>query len=200
MLKKQGGENRATKVVICCCRCCFWCLDKCIKFINKNAYIMIVLTRGSFVPSAKKAFGLVLTNIARVGALNMLGTGFMLIGKILTAAVPAAVTYVVLTKTDRYANPESEDAVANPMAPSLLVFFIGYVVGSLTMEVWDMSTDTMLLCFCYNEKYGVIDAADVTALTELNKDAEKSGFGIRSSNSLTAVPANPTTGGQVSYQ
>lgn len=26
---------------MCCLKCCFWCLEKFIKFINRNAYIMV---------------------------------------------------------------------------------------------------------------------------------------------------------------
>lgn len=25
----------------CCCQCCLWCVEKCLKFINKNAYIQV---------------------------------------------------------------------------------------------------------------------------------------------------------------
>lgn len=24
-----------------CLKCCFWCLEKCLRFLNKNAYIMV---------------------------------------------------------------------------------------------------------------------------------------------------------------
>jgi hypothetical protein len=32
-------DNIVFKIVTCVIRCYLWCLDKCIKFINKNAYI-----------------------------------------------------------------------------------------------------------------------------------------------------------------
>ena len=30
--------------VFCCCRCCLWCMEKCMKYINKVAYIFTVRT------------------------------------------------------------------------------------------------------------------------------------------------------------
>lgn len=39
--KLQKSGNRAAEAVLCCLSCFFWCLEKCIKFINKNAYIQV---------------------------------------------------------------------------------------------------------------------------------------------------------------
>ncbi|XP_061556360.1 choline transporter-like protein 2 isoform X4 [Phycodurus eques] len=38
--KLKGAHNKCTRFLMCCLKCCFWCLEKCIKFINRNAYIM----------------------------------------------------------------------------------------------------------------------------------------------------------------
>lgn len=29
------------RCIICCFKCCLWCLEKFIKFLNRNAYIMV---------------------------------------------------------------------------------------------------------------------------------------------------------------
>lgn len=39
--KLQSSGNKAAQAVLCCLSCFFWCLEKCIKFINKNAYIQV---------------------------------------------------------------------------------------------------------------------------------------------------------------
>lgn len=39
-----GAQNKCTKFLLCCLKCCFWCLEKFIKFLNRNAYIMVCLT------------------------------------------------------------------------------------------------------------------------------------------------------------
>ncbi|CAG2231424.1 SLC44A2_4_5 [Mytilus edulis] len=38
--KIKGKENPLAKVLLKCLKCCFWCLEKVMKFLNKNAYIM----------------------------------------------------------------------------------------------------------------------------------------------------------------
>lgn len=36
-----GKENPVVKYTLKCLKCLFWCLEKFMKFINKNAYIMV---------------------------------------------------------------------------------------------------------------------------------------------------------------
>ncbi|GCC43816.1 hypothetical protein chiPu_0027719, partial [Chiloscyllium punctatum] len=45
--------------------CCFWCLEKFIKFLNRNAYIMIAVYGKNFCVSAKNAFKLLMRNVVR---------------------------------------------------------------------------------------------------------------------------------------
>uniref|UniRef100_A0A665W1B3 Choline transporter-like protein 2 n=1 Tax=Echeneis naucrates TaxID=173247 RepID=A0A665W1B3_ECHNA len=40
--KLKGAQNKCTKFLLSCMKCCFWCLEKCIKFLNRNAYIMVI--------------------------------------------------------------------------------------------------------------------------------------------------------------
>lgn len=35
------AQNSISKFLQCCLRCCFWCLEKMVKFLNRNAYIMV---------------------------------------------------------------------------------------------------------------------------------------------------------------
>ena len=39
--KLQKSGNKAAQAALCCLSCFFWCLEKCVKFINKNAYIQV---------------------------------------------------------------------------------------------------------------------------------------------------------------
>ena len=37
----KAAENKFAKFLMSCLKCCFWCLEKFIKFLNRNAYIMV---------------------------------------------------------------------------------------------------------------------------------------------------------------
>ena len=34
-IKEHGAENPLIKALMCCCKCCLWCLEKFIRFINR---------------------------------------------------------------------------------------------------------------------------------------------------------------------
>lgn len=36
-----GTQNPMARCIMCCFKCCLWCLEKFIKFLNRNAYIMV---------------------------------------------------------------------------------------------------------------------------------------------------------------
>lgn len=37
--KHEIERSYVAKFIMCCCKCCLWCLEKIMKYINKNAYV-----------------------------------------------------------------------------------------------------------------------------------------------------------------
>uniref|UniRef100_A0A4W4GGX9 Choline transporter-like protein n=1 Tax=Electrophorus electricus TaxID=8005 RepID=A0A4W4GGX9_ELEEL len=64
--KCRAAQNCCVRFILCCLKCCFWCLEKFIKFLNRNAYIMIAIYGKNFCVSAKNAFLLLMRNIIRL--------------------------------------------------------------------------------------------------------------------------------------
>eukprot|EP00069_Balaena_mysticetus_P021489 bmy_03129T0 len=44
--KLRGTQNPMARCIMCCFKCCLWCLEKFIKFLNRNAYIMLLVVGG----------------------------------------------------------------------------------------------------------------------------------------------------------
>uniref|UniRef100_A0A672KPJ5 Choline transporter-like protein n=1 Tax=Sinocyclocheilus grahami TaxID=75366 RepID=A0A672KPJ5_SINGR len=63
--KLKGAHNAFTRFLLCCLKCCFWCLEHFIKFMNRNAYIMVSLYGKNFCASARDAFFLLMRNVMR---------------------------------------------------------------------------------------------------------------------------------------
>lgn len=77
MTKSAQKEPGAIgKLVITCCKCCLYCFQKFIQFLNKKAYIQTIMTSKSFCPAAKEGLFLVLRNPLRVGITSGLGMVF----------------------------------------------------------------------------------------------------------------------------
>ena len=43
-----GRGGLVVRAVLCCVQCCLWCLEKCLKFLNRNAYIETAIYGYSF--------------------------------------------------------------------------------------------------------------------------------------------------------
>ena len=90
-------DNKIVKAVMCVCKCCFWCLEKFMKFLNRNAYIMCAVSGKNFCTSAKEAFFLLLRNAARLAVLTGVVNFLMFLSKIVVVGLCAALSYLVFS-------------------------------------------------------------------------------------------------------
>ena len=59
--KSAQEGNKAHAWLMCCVKCCAWCLEKIVMFINRNAYIMVGIKGTNYCSSACRALKLVLS-------------------------------------------------------------------------------------------------------------------------------------------
>ncbi|CAE7915874.1 slc44a5 [Symbiodinium necroappetens] len=134
----KAAKNRVLVLVLKVLQCCIWCFEKCVKFLNKNAYIQIALMGTNFCVSAKKAFFLILRNAFRFGTVAILGTMIHAIGFLFIIASSVALGYLILT------------GLYPDIAPAVCLIIYGctaYVVSKLFMNVFGLAVDTTLQCF-----------------------------------------------------
>eukprot|EP00640_Fibrocapsa_japonica_P000767 CAMPEP_0113938732 /NCGR_PEP_ID=MMETSP1339-20121228/5151_1 /TAXON_ID=94617 /ORGANISM="Fibrocapsa japonica" /LENGTH=593 /DNA_ID=CAMNT_0000941985 /DNA_START=62 /DNA_END=1843 /DNA_ORIENTATION=+ /assembly_acc=CAM_ASM_000762 len=143
---KAGGK--VLQVVLCCCQCCLWCLEQCMKFMNKNAYIQTALFGYSFCKAARKAFSLIARNILRVAAVALVGNYVLLIGKLVITVGATFLAFVTL-------DAAYVDKLHGLYAPTIVVFILSYVVSHMFVEVFGMAMYAILQCFIADEEmYG----------------------------------------------
>jgi len=95
--EKMGmKDNIVFKCITCYVRCILKCLDMCIKFINKNAYIQVALHNKSFCEGAKDSFWLMARNAARFNAVGWTGAILLFIGKLLITSSCAFLTIALI--------------------------------------------------------------------------------------------------------
>ena len=88
-LEKQlkASQNDVAKCCLKCCKCFLWCLEKFVKFLNRNIYIMCAMKGTNFCRSGKDAFNLLMRNSAKVMVLNSTTTFLLFIGKVVIMAI-----------------------------------------------------------------------------------------------------------------
>lgn len=131
---------------MCLISCLLWCLEKILKFINKNAYIITAIYGYSFCKAARKAFWLLLRNILRVSAVGIVSALLLFIGKLFIPTATTFLCYLALAYT--YSSTE----ITGIIAPLVFVFFLSYWIASMFLEIYGMGIETILMCFIADEE------------------------------------------------
>uniref|UniRef100_A0A8D2HYA6 Choline transporter-like protein n=1 Tax=Urocitellus parryii TaxID=9999 RepID=A0A8D2HYA6_UROPR len=79
----KGKENACARCILKSCICCLWCLEKCLNYLNQNAYTATAINSTNFCTSAKDAFVILVENALRVAAINTVGDFMLFLGKVL---------------------------------------------------------------------------------------------------------------------
>eukprot|EP00927_Polykrikos_kofoidii_P026657 TRINITY_DN23703_c0_g1_i1.p1 TRINITY_DN23703_c0_g1~~TRINITY_DN23703_c0_g1_i1.p1 ORF type:complete len:836 (+),score=118.48 TRINITY_DN23703_c0_g1_i1:353-2509(+) len=171
-LAKQAEAKRENKCVVYVLKClayAVWCFEKCVKFLNKNAYIQIALLGDPFCTSARNAFFLILNNAVRFGMLSGLGMVIHVIGKLFVMAMTGVCGFWCLEGI----YPD----VKSPIFLTCIYMCMGYVIGSLFMSVFGLAVDTTLQCFIATEEMGIEKEFIPKELQSLVEEKGKSSSG-----------------------
>ncbi|KPP68280.1 choline transporter-like protein 2-like [Scleropages formosus] len=144
--KLKGAQNRFAKFLLCCLKCCFWCLEKFIKFLNRNAYIMIAIYGKNFCTSARDAFFLLMRNIIRVAVLDKVTDFLLFLGKLLIVAAVGILSFFFFS--GKMKGIESTTPALNYYWVPIVTVIIGsYLIAHGFFSVYAMCVDTLFLCF-----------------------------------------------------
>uniref|UniRef100_A0AAY4BYL4 Choline transporter-like protein n=1 Tax=Denticeps clupeoides TaxID=299321 RepID=A0AAY4BYL4_9TELE len=145
--KLKGAHNAFARFLLCCLKCCFWCLEHFIRFMNRNAYIMIAIYGKNFCTSAREAFFLLMRNVVRVAVLDKVTDFLLFLGKLLISGSMGVLAFFVFT----HKIPVIQEEVPSLnyyWLPLLTVIFGSYLVAHGFFNVYAMCVDTLFLCFC----------------------------------------------------
>ena len=145
--KVKAKKNPITRFIFCCCKCLFWCLEKFMRFINRNAYIEIAIYGYNFCTAAKKAFFLLMRNILRVAVLNGITSFILFLFKFTIAIGMSIGAFYFFSWSSSHNQFFGLTDINYLWAPVLVVGLSSYVVSAAFFSVYDMGVDTLFLCF-----------------------------------------------------
>eukprot|EP00049_Salpingoeca_infusionum_P017614 m.353687 g.353687 ORF g.353687 m.353687 type:complete len:667 (-) comp16820_c0_seq1:211-2211(-) len=140
--------NPIVEVLKYCVRCCLWCLEKMMRFLNKNAYIEIAIYGYSFCTAARQALMLIAEWLASITTLNLITAFVLFICKLLVVIVTGAISYFYITQI-------RADLLAQLNYYAVVIAIIGivaYLLADLFLDVYDMAADTIFLCYAEDVK------------------------------------------------
>ncbi|XP_072319106.1 choline transporter-like protein 2 isoform X2 [Eucyclogobius newberryi] len=145
--KLKGAQNKCAKFMLSCMKCCFWCLEKCLKFLNRNAYIMVAIYGKSFCSSAKDAFFLLMRNIVRVAVLDKVTDFLLFLGKLLIVGIVGIFSFFFFSGRIK-AVEDAAPSLNYYWVPIMTVVVGSYLIAHGFFSVYGMCVDTLFLCFC----------------------------------------------------
>uniref|UniRef100_A0A8C4EEU6 Choline transporter-like protein n=1 Tax=Dicentrarchus labrax TaxID=13489 RepID=A0A8C4EEU6_DICLA len=145
--KLKGSQKAIARFLLCCLKCCFWCLEHFIKFINRNAYIMIAIYGKNFCTSSKDAFFLLMRNVIRVAVLDKVTDFLLFLGKLLISGSVGVLAFFFFTRKIPVIQ-EEVPSLNYYWVPLLTVIFGSYMIADGFFNVYSMCVDTLFLCFC----------------------------------------------------
>ncbi|XP_078121094.1 choline transporter-like protein 5-A isoform X1 [Sander vitreus] len=145
--KLKGVDNSLSRFIMHCLKCCFWCLEKVIRYMNRNAYIMVAIYGKNFCSSAREAFFLLMRNVVRVAVLDRVTDFLLFLGKVLIAGGVGVVAFFLFTRKIPVIQ-EEEPNLNYYWVPLLTVVMGAYLIAHGFFSVYAICVDTLFLCFC----------------------------------------------------
>jgi hypothetical protein len=150
--QKAQKKNCILKLIFKCVACCLWCFEKCVKYICRQAYVIVIMDSKSFCAAAFNVFGLLTTNTAQMGLVAMISTYVMVLGKIVIDLACVAVSYIWLSQDPTYTDVTKNTYVSNAIFPVALCALVAHFVGSVFLTVYDMAIETILIAYLKDTK------------------------------------------------
>ncbi|XP_050670773.1 choline transporter-like 1 isoform X2 [Leptidea sinapis] len=136
--RAEKGSDCA-KCGLKCGICCFYCLEKFIRYLNHNAYTIITIERCHFCKAAAKAFSVIVNNALQVVTINSVGDFILFLGKCIVTAVTGIIGLLLLKR-----NSDLHFFAVPTLVICVFAFFIAHCILSL----YEMVVDSLFLCVC----------------------------------------------------
>jgi len=143
---QAATKNACVRCLLCFTSYLLWALEKCIKFITKNAYIQVALSNTFFCKAAWNAFSLILKNVGRFGWVNTIGFALNWFGVCAISGLNAFAAYIAIAKIPYY-----QGIVTQPLAPTIVVLLISFFLVKSLLSIFSFSLDAILQSFLLDE-------------------------------------------------
>ncbi|XP_060695163.1 choline transporter-like protein 1 [Hemiscyllium ocellatum] len=139
----KGKENAVAKCMLKACMCCLWCLEKCLLYLNRNAYVATAINSTSFCTSARDALLILVENALKVAAINTVGDFVLFLGKVLIVLITGFIGIVLL-------NHQRDYTVW--VLPLIIICLFAFFVSHCFLTTYEMVVDVLFLCFAVDSK------------------------------------------------
>merc|ERR1711871_404052 len=136
----EASGNKVAVKLLQILQCCVYCIEKCMKYITENAYILHTIEGGNFCKNGLGVFKVLASEPTILALMEVVSVGVCLLGKIFVCAVTTVIGYYLL------AQQKQKGEISGFWTPLIIVFILAWVIGAVFMAVYDMIMDTITVC------------------------------------------------------
>ncbi|XP_011501769.1 PREDICTED: CTL-like protein 1 [Ceratosolen solmsi marchali] len=137
--QKNKEASAPVQCSLRCCGCCFYCLERFIRYMNHNAYTVVAIEGTHFCNAARIAFNTIVSNALQVAIINGVGDFVLFLGKCFVTAATGSIGLLFLRQ-----DPKLHFYAVPIFITCIFAFFISHCVISL----YETVLDTLFLCVC----------------------------------------------------
>ena len=141
-LSQNGLGKCLFSCVNCCNSCCQCILDKC----SKNGIIFCSIYGTNFCYSSHESIKLIWSNIGRTAMMEGISKFMEIFGRLSISMFTTGIAILVFNEYDYY-----DSNLSSVIYPSIVIFIVSYLIASLFMMVFEVSIDTIFLCYLVDE-------------------------------------------------
>jgi len=133
-------------------QCCLWCFEKVVKYLTRNAYIFMSIEGTNFCTSACRSFMMLMSNLGRIGVVQVISHFVVMLGKLSITAFCVIVGYLSLTYGECF-QAGGAYKIGSPLVPCIAIGILSFVVSFAFMETYGITTDVLIFSYILDEKY-----------------------------------------------
>merc|ERR1711934_1112820 len=138
-------NNKCVKTLFKVVHCMLFLFDRCLKYLARQAYIMVAMYGYNFCKASIMAVMLITSNILQVAAVNMINRYVMLLGKLVVLVSCLIAAYLWMTYSPEFTG---ENALFSLLPVIAVICIFGFAVSTYIFAIYNVGVDTILLCFC----------------------------------------------------
>ena len=126
-IKRSWADNCFMDAIICSCQCCFFTLERFLKFSSKDAYIQTALCGFSFCKGSHESFYLMKRNSDRLGKARFVRQFSVIFCKMFISLLVAMLSFVLMDNA-------YGDELYSVTTVSVLIGIIGWYIANFFTE------------------------------------------------------------------
>lgn len=145
--QKVKNTDSTVAFVVKCSQCFVACFERLMKFVNRHAFIEVVIRKTYFCRAVFIAVGLLTGNFIRVGALMGLVGLVLFLNIVLVTFCVCLICYFTI-----YGIGVKQNISYDTVGPIVVCGVIAVVISSLFNYIFSVTSDTLLHCYIYEEQ------------------------------------------------